>query len=271
MNERLLTVENPAPNCWPQSGTRPQPHAARPREKPTPYTARLATNPAEIRAAQALRFLVFNLELNEGLESSYHTCLDADPFDDVCDHLLVEDTATGEIVGTYRLQTGLRARSTLGFYSASLFDLAPVVPRARSMIELGRACVHRAHRNFAVLRLLWRGIAAYARDRQARWLLGCSSVHSQDPSVGAAVYRHLCERHLAPPEFRCGPLPDRACDLATVAAPNPSLPRLLGAYLALGATIAGPPAIDREFKTIDFLTVLDLEALSPRAVERYLV
>jgi len=36
--------------------------------------------------------------------------------------------------------------------------------------------------------------------------------------------------------------------------------KLLGAYLALGAKVCGPPAIDREFRTIDLLTWIDLNA-----------
>ena len=78
------------------------------------YAARLARGTSEVRAAQALRFAVFNLELNEGLAESHSTGLDADPFDEVCDHLLVEHLPTGEIVGTYRLQTGLTAAKNLG-------------------------------------------------------------------------------------------------------------------------------------------------------------
>src|SRR4051812_32718386 len=85
------------------------------------YTLSLAKSVEEVRAAQTLRFLVFNLELNEGLEHSYATCLDADPFDEVCDHLLVKETATGEIVGTYRLQTGAKAAQNRGYYSAQEF------------------------------------------------------------------------------------------------------------------------------------------------------
>src|SRR5262245_26221372 len=81
------------------------------------YVIRLARDAAELRAVQALRFAVFNLELNEGLAESHATGLDADPFDEVCDHLLVEHRSTGEIVGTYRLQTGARAAANRGYYS----------------------------------------------------------------------------------------------------------------------------------------------------------
>jgi putative hemolysin len=47
-------------------------------------------------------------------------------------------------------------------------------------------------------------------------------------------------------------------------------PKLLRTYLAIGAKICGPPAIDREFRTIDFLTFLDLHALPPSVRARYL-
>src|SRR6059058_2617072 len=81
------------------------------------YRLRLATSKADLRAAQVLRFVVFNLELQEGLEQSYATCLDADAYDEVCDHLIVEDVRTNEVIGTYRLQTGPTAAAKLGYYS----------------------------------------------------------------------------------------------------------------------------------------------------------
>ena len=83
---------------------------------PTHYATRLPPSVDDIRAAQSLRFPVFNLELNEGLEQSYATGLDEDPFDAVCDHLIVEHLPSANIVGTYRLQTGENAKAYLGYY-----------------------------------------------------------------------------------------------------------------------------------------------------------
>ena len=114
-----------------------------------------------------LRFQVFNLELNEGLAQSYATGRDADPFDAVCDHLLVKHRPSQQIVGTYRLQTGVRAAENFGYYCAQEFAFAVFEPMRSEMIELGRACVHRQHRNLAVLGLLWKGIADYAQERGA--------------------------------------------------------------------------------------------------------
>ena len=124
------------------------------------YRLRLAESSADLRAAQVLRFVVFNLELQEGFEHSYTTCLDADAFDEVCDHLLVEDLRTGEVIGTYRLQTGPSAAAKLGYYSAQEFDFSPYEPIRQELVELGRACVHSSHRNLVVLSLLWKGIAS---------------------------------------------------------------------------------------------------------------
>jgi len=151
------------------------------------YAVRLTRSEADLRRAQALRFAVFNVELNEGLEGSHETGLDADPFDPVCDHLLVEHAASGEVVGTYRLQTGPSAASHRGYYSAQEFDFSPYELLRDEMIELGRACVHKDHRNMVVLGLLWKGIADYAREHGARFLCGCSSLTSQDAAAGAAV------------------------------------------------------------------------------------
>src|SRR6202008_400899 len=111
---------------------------------------------------------------------------------------IVEELATREIVGTYRLQTGQLAAANLGYYSEREFDFTPYEPLRCEMIELGRACVHVEHRNFNLLHLLWRGIARYAVEPHARFLIGCSSISSQDPADGAAVYRQL-QRYLASP------------------------------------------------------------------------
>jgi putative hemolysin len=231
------------------------------------YRARLALGPGDLQAAQALRFEVFNMELDEGLAQSYDTGLDADPFDAVCDHLIVEDQALGSVIGTYRLQTGRRAGDALGYYSEREFDFTPFEAMRGQIVELGRACIHREHRSFAVLNLLWKGIGAYARERGARYLIGCSSLTSLDAAVGAAAYERL-QPNLAPAEWRTLPVPRFACALDTLAVPAPRMPRLLSAYLAMGAAICGPPAIDREFRTIDFLTWADIESPSILAMQR---
>lgn len=234
------------------------------------YAVALAQTEVEVRAAQALRFEVFNLELGEGLAHSFATGRDADPFDAVCDHLLVRHQPTGEIVGTYRLQTGPMAATNRGYYSAQEFDFAPYESVRGELVELGRACVHKAHRNLAVLGLLWKGIADYARARGGRYLCGCSSLTSQNPADGASAYAELCRKNLVKPRLRTQPLPDFACPLSELAAEAPKIPKLLRAYLSVGAKICGPPALDAEFKTIDFLTLLDLDAMPPLARARFL-
>src|SRR5215470_11700806 len=171
------------------------------------YRLRFAESLQDLEAAYRLRFLVFNLELGEGLETAYEHGYDSDEFDAVCDHLIVEHCATHQVVGTYRLQTGTSAARKLGYYSAREFDFTPYESLRPSIVELGRASIHLAHRSFQVLSLLWRGIAAYAKDRKARYLIGCSSMTSQDPQVGSAMYR-LLQRHLVDAEFRTKPLPD---------------------------------------------------------------
>ena len=235
------------------------------------YRLRLAdktsAGAADVKAAQALRFEVFNLELDEGLVQSYDTGLDADPFDAVCDHLLVESVSSGAVIGTYRLQTGRAAQAAWGYYSEREFEFTPFEPLRGEIVELGRACIHRDHRSFAVLNLLWKGIADYAQDHGARYLLGCSSLTSQDQAAGAAAYARLWP-HLAPPERRTRPTRRFECALGETASTAPRIPRLLSAYLGLGAEICGPPAIDREFRTIDFLTCLDLRAPAFLAMQR---
>jgi putative hemolysin len=227
------------------------------------FRARLASTVSDLREAQALRFEVFNIELDEGLPQSIATGLDVDAFDAVCDHLLVEECASGKIVGTYRLQAGAVAATNLGYYCQREFDLSGFEPMRSQILELGRACIHKDHRNFAVLNLLWKGIGSYAEQRGARYLIGCSSLTSQSEATGVAAYEIL-KKYVAPKAWRTTPLRGLECTNNVASNEVVKIPKLLSAYLTLGASICGPPAIDRDFKTIDFLTWIDTE--SPRLV-----
>lgn len=232
------------------------------------YGLRLAHDEADLRAAQELRFRVFNLELNEGLEESYALGRDVDRFDAVCDHLLVTERETGQVVGTYRMQTGSSAAANHGYYSATEFDFGPFEPARAQMLELGRACVAEGHRNQTVLGLLWKGIARYAREKGARYLVGCSSLTSQDGPAGLATYEVLRSRCLVEERWRTLPLPGWRCP-AGPAEPI-KVPKLMSLYLAIGAKICGEPSLDREFGTIVFLTWLDLESLPLGVLRKYL-
>lgn len=249
------------------------------------YRVRLAQTSEDREAACRLRFKVFNIELGEGLESSYRTGLDTDKFDVVCEHLLVEDKLESNparrIVGTYRMQSGDNAKRNLGYYSEQEFNFAPFEPLRTGILELGRASIDREHRTPEVLTLLWRGIAQYATDMGLRYLIGCSSINSKNPADGWQVYRQL-EHYVVPPEFATLPTPAYACstlnadsspviDAEAQPASEPvKVPKLLKTYLAIGCRIGGPPAWDREFGTIDFLTFLDLKLVSSSARNRFL-
>ncbi len=232
------------------------------------YTMRLARSEDELHAAQRLRFQVFNLELQEGLAASFALERDQDQFDAVCDHLLVTEKSSGEVVGTYRIQSGESARRNLGYYSATEFDFSPFESVRSEMLELGRACIADGHRNQSVLGLLWKGIARYAKLQGARYLIGCSSITSQDAAGGLGTYQQLAKRCEVASPWRTLPLPGWRC--GEVVGEPLKVPKLMAAYLALGARICGEPALDREFGTVVFLTWLDLESLPLRVLRKYL-
>ncbi len=234
------------------------------------YTLHMAREPLQVMAAQRLRFEVFNLEMGEGLATSAEAGLDVDVFDEVCQHLLVIETSSGAVVGTYRMQTGNNAAAHLGYYSAREFDFKPFEASRGEIVELGRACVAVAHRNQSVLGLLWRGIARYAQSQKARYLIGCSSLTSQDQAQGLATYAKLEECALAPLEWRTMPVEGWRCQSDGVEVEAVPVPRLMSAYLAVGAKICGEPAIDREFGTIDFLTWMDLPAMPERVLRKFM-
>jgi putative hemolysin len=223
----------------------------------------------DVIECQRLRYLVFNCELGEGLDSSARIGLDRDRFDFICDHLMVRDASTGKLAGTYRMQSGYRAKGNLGYYGEEFFDFSPFEPMRAEVLELGRACVHEAYRNTNVLHMLWKGIARYAMSCGARYLIGCSSISSQDEAEGMALYEALREKYLVEPSLRTNPVKGRECNPGSSCFAPPRLPRLFRAYLDVSGRVCGPPAIDREFKTIDFLTLVDLQKLPDRVRTRF--
>lgn len=231
------------------------------------YRMRFARTREDLEEVCRLRFEVYNLEMNEGLESSFESGMDVDDFDAQCHHLMVIHRASGRLTGTYRMQTGPMALLRNGFYSSTEFELA-AFPRdfLDRCVEVGRACIHREHRNGRVLQLLWKGLARYMDWNGKRFLFGCCSLASQDAAEGRALYQRLSLLDYLHPDLHAMPLPDFACEanpLAVLDAPQPQLPRLFEGYLNLGGRICGEPALDRRFKTIDFLVVLDIRDMSP--------
>jgi putative hemolysin len=230
------------------------------------YIVKVAETITEIDEALKLRFEVFNLELNEGFDSSYSTLRDEDQFDSQCNHLLVIDKISGNIVGTYRLQTYEIARKGEGFYSETEFDLSGLGKAIlKQSVELGRACISKAHRNGRVLMLLWKGIWQYLNIHEKRYLFGCCSMDSQDPLDGLRLFRYLEIEGRVHPHFRITPQPGFTCLYVQprhVTPPVPKPPMMMEMYFKYNAIVCSYPAIDREFKTIDFLVVLDVRDLS---------
>lgn len=235
------------------------------------YVLRFARDAKDLDAVCKLRFEVYNLELNEGLEASFRTHRDVDEFDAQCHHLMVVHSKSGTAVGTYRLQTGSMALLRQGFYTAQEFDLASF-PREflDRCVEVGRACIDRKHRNGRVLQLLWKGLARYLDWNGKRYLFGCCSLTSQDPAEGRALFRRLVALDHMHPTLYAMPRPGYECEagaLAVLDAPQPTLPRLFEGYLNLGGLVCGEPALDRRFKTIDYLVMVDTQAM-PQGIYR---
>ena len=232
------------------------------------YVVRFARTTAELDAVLRLRFEVFNLELNEGLDSSFLTRRDEDEFDATSHHLLVSERARGRAVGTYRLRTSEADVESRGFYSAGEFNLACLPPQvAGESVEIGRACVAREHRNTHVLFLLWRGLAAYLRHNRKRYFFGCCSLAGTDAREGLRVLDYLERAGHLHPTFYVPPRAGFECDGDSVGArgqEEPPIPKLFRSYLRFGARVCGPPALDRAFKTTDFFVIFDAEEMDAK-------
>ncbi|WP_413760044.1 GNAT family N-acetyltransferase [Streptomyces sp. MMBL 11-3] len=242
----------------------PPPSAA-----PARYTVTLARDESDVRDAQRLRHDVFAGEMGALLPTP-QPGLDTDAFDAYCDHLLVRDTATGRVVGTYRLLPPERAAVAGRLYSESEFDLGPLAAIRSDLVEVGRSCVHPDHRDGAVIGLIWAGIARYMTDRGHEWLAGCCSVPLADGgALAAGTWDRVRGKHLAPEEYRVRPLlPWSAEGVARPA--RTELPPLLRGYLRLGAWVCGEPAHDPDFGVADLYVLLSMRRVDPRYLRHFL-
>jgi putative hemolysin len=237
------------------------------------YLTRFARDLADLKAIQRLRFEVFNLELHEGLDASFVTGLDQDQYDLACHHLLVTVADTAEVVGTYRVQTRAMAQAGAGWYTASEYDLSELPEwLLEAAVETGRACVAKEHRNGRVLNHLWKGLAAYLAHNHKRFLFGCCSLTSQDPHLAKQTHDFLAKGNFLRQDIRVPTQPAFACydaDFVADVDTSVKLPPLFASYLKLGAKILGEPALDRHFKTIDYLALLDIGDLDPHTYQTF--
>ncbi|USX25073.1 GNAT family N-acetyltransferase [Oxalobacteraceae bacterium OTU3CINTB1] len=228
----------------------------------------MASTPEELREVQRLRYKVFIETM--GLSSLVREDgLDSDEFDEHCDHLIVRDTNTLKVVGTYRLLSASRARKIGRVYSEGEFDLGRLNNLRNRMVEAGRACIHPDYRGGSVIMLLWSGLAEYMRRENCDYLAGCASISLADGGHNAvAVFQSLIGQHMAPSEYRVTPhLPFPFSKLE--AAQKPQIPPLLKGYLRSGAWICGEPAWDPDFESADLFLLLPLANLDGRYARHY--
>jgi putative hemolysin len=246
------------------------------------YSLLLSTNPGLIEAAQRLRYDVFTSTPGFALPATGTDQSDVDRFDEYCDHLLVRDDDTGELVGCYRMLAPAGAIAAGGLYTETEFDIRAFDPLRPSLVEMGRAVVRDGHRNGGVVLLMWAGILAYLDRYDYDYVTGCVSVPIGDESDGPdgqvpgsqlrGVRDFILSRHAAPSQYRVHPYRPVSVDgraIDDIPSPaRPTVPPLMRGYLRLGAQVCGEPAHDRDFGVGDFCVLLDKRRADTRYLRR---
>ena len=232
-------------------------------------TLSMASTPEEVREVQRLRYKVFIEGMGLAALANDER-LDKDEYDAYCDHLIVRDSTTLKVVGTYRVLSPQAARKSGGFYSEQEFDLSRLDNLRGRIAEAGRACIHPKYRSGAVIMILWAGIAAFMQREKCEYLIGCASISLADGGHNAAaLYHAIAETNLAPAEYRVKPhLPFPITERE--AGHKPDMPALIKGYLRSGAWICGEPAWDPDFHSADLFMMLPLAKLDSRYARHYL-
>ena len=232
-----------------------------------------ARNADEIREAQRLRFRVFSDEMGARLNTKVPGH-DVDLFDRYCEHLLVRDQATNEVVGTYRPLTPAQALRVGSTYSDLEFDLTRLRSLRERMVELGRSCVHPDYRNGGVIMSLWGALAEFMVRNKLDTMIGCASIPMLHNGIvsgdaAASIWQQLKETHLADIEYHVRPrLPLPVEHLNCILAVEP--PALIKGYLRLGAKVLGAPAWDPDFNTADLPMMMRIQDLPSRYRKHFL-
>ncbi len=233
------------------------------------FSVRLAATPEEVEMTQRLRYDVFAGEMG----AQVHTVkpgVESDDFDPYCEHLLVQELATGRIVASTRLLRRAQAQQIGRFYSESEFDARFVRSLQGEVVELGRTCVHIDFRSGGGIMLLWSGIAQLMKVWEIDYLLGCASVPCRDDGrLVQTLMTSLRSKHLSPADFRAQPRVPVA-EVAGAEISGAIMPPLLKAYLRLGAWVCGEPSLDDEFGVADLMVLLDMQQLNHRYFRHFL-
>ena len=243
-------------------GTEIAPKASR-----SPIIVAWAQHQDEVREAQRLRYEVFVNEMGARLPASLAQH-DIDLFDDYCEHLLVRDGISNDVIGTYRVLTPAQAKRVGSTYTDTEFDLTRLRFIRERMVELGRSCVRSDHRHGGVILALWGALFEFMSRNQLDTMIGCASIpmlHNGIVSGNAAasMWKQLSKTHMASVEFHARPrlpLPIEELDSDLPVEP----PALIKGYLRLGAKILGAPAWDPDFNTADLPMLMQVKDIPSR-------
>lgn len=248
-------------------GSLHRPHQSVPAQERGGFEVSWARHLDEVRAAQRLRHDIFVGEMGARLSTTVPGH-DVDLFDDYCEHLIVRDQETQQVIGTYRVLTPEQAQRIGSTYSELEFDLTRLRALRERMVELGRSCVHPDFRHGGIIMALWGALAEFMVRNQLDTMIGCASIpmlHNGVISgdVAASIWRQVRETHMAPIEHQVWPrlaLPVDELDSSLDVEP----PALIKGYLRLGAKVLGAPAWDPDFNSADLPMLMRISDLPAR-------
>jgi putative hemolysin len=242
------------------------------------YHIKIATEPEELLQVLRLRFEVFFQEFSTNKVSFPLFRYDIDMYDFFCDHLIVKEKKTNQVIACYRLLPDSAHGRSKSFYTQNEFQFDEVLNLPGKKIELGRACVHKDYRKGTVISLLWRGLLSYAKQSGARYLFGCSSISGEDfkhlPHIMGTLKKHNAFIEgvdvRVQPDFSLKNHPEVKLDFELgpdEVLETKHLASLIHMYLLAGAKVAKGPAYDEEFHCLDLFTLIDLQKM-PSSFER---
>lgn len=237
------------------------------------YRARIAQGAADVAAAQRLRCRAFSGP--DAPETG--GARDADTFDDICTHFLVEEVQSDRLVCCFRMLPLTHGGEIARSYSAQFYELSALQSFAGPMVEMGRFCLHPQEHDPDILRVAWGAMTRHVDQHGVKMLFGCSSFKGTDSAAYLDAFAMLKDRHLAPrrwwPRVKA-PSVFRFAQALKRRRPDAKqamlrMPPLLRTYLMMGGWVSDHAVVDRQMNTLHVFTGLEIDAI-PAARKRLL-
>ena len=228
-------------------------------QKATSYSFEWVEDLAGLKQVQKFRATQFAAQFDLNFENG----LDQDLYDFSCEHAVLRDKVTQEIVAYTRIKRLTGDELATQSYSQSEFDIASQLGHLDHIVEIGRTCVHPRYRSGKALSVLWLNLLPKILwEMKAKYVIGCVSIRLKG-NEAQAYYTHQFIQNLQQGlnAIQAKPSYEPAYPSFSFAQ-DERIPKLFDVYLKMQATLSQQAYYDQDFNCLDYFVFLEVSKMA---------